>query len=69
MSKVDHTWLSKLDDSMKVLFAIDHDDAGMSEEVLLRYADLSPREAALQFGEDYDLQRVDIGWGIHSQTE
>ena len=69
MSKVDHTWLSKLDDAMKVLFAIDHDDAGMSEEVLLCYADLSPREAALQFGEDYDLQRVDIGWGIHSQTE
>ena len=51
---------------MKELFAIDHDDAGMSEEVLLRYADLEPREAALQFGEDYDLQRVDINWGIRT---
>lgn len=63
MSSVDCGWLCRLDDAMKMLFAIDHDDAGMSEEVLLRYADLSPREAALQFGEDYDLQRIDIGWG------
>ena len=63
MITVDSSWLSKLDDAMKMLFAIDHDDAGMSEEVLLRYSDLPPREAALQFGEDYDLQRIDIGWG------
>ena len=47
---------------MKQLFSIDHDDAGMDEEVLSRYADLSPREAALVFGEDYELQRTDIGW-------
>ena len=50
---------------MRRSFAIDHEDAGMSEEVLLRYVDLSPREAALQFGEDYDLQRIDIDWGDH----
>lgn len=66
MSTVDHSWLCRFDDAMKELFAIDHDDAGMSEEVLLRYADLEPREAALQFGEDYDLQRVDINWGIRT---
>ena len=60
MSAIDRNWLSGLDDAMKRFFAIDHDDAGMSEEVLLRYADLSPQEAALQFGEDYDLRRVDF---------
>lgn len=66
MSEVDHSWLCGFDDAMKKLFAIDHGDAGMSEEVLLRYADLAPREAALQFGEDYDLQRVDINWGMRT---
>lgn len=65
MNTIDRSWLVGLDDAMKRFFAIDHDDAGMSEEVLLPYADLSPQEAALQFGEDYDLQRVDIDWGIH----
>ncbi|MGV8942631.1 hypothetical protein [Thermomonas sp.] len=63
MSAIDRNWLSGLDDAMKLFFAIDHDDAGMSEDVLLRYADLPPREAALQFGEDYDLPRIHIGWG------
>ncbi len=66
MNTVDCSWLCKFDDAMKMLFAIDHDDAGMSDEVLLRYTDLSPREAALQFGEDYDLQRVDISWGMRT---
>jgi len=55
-------WLREFDAAMKQLFSIDHDDAGMDEEVLSRYADLSPREAALVFGEDYELQRTDIGW-------
>lgn len=62
MSTIDPDWLREFDAAMKRLFAIDHDDAGLDEEVLLRYADLIPREAALQYGEDYDLQRVDIGW-------
>lgn len=43
-------------------FLIDHADAGMDEAVLLRYADLPPQTAALQFGEDYELQRMDVGW-------
>ncbi len=62
MSTIDPDWLREFDAAMKKLLAIDHDDAGLDEEVLLRYADLIPREAALQYGEDYDLQRVDIGW-------
>ncbi len=69
MSTVDRSWLCAFDVAMEWFFAIDHDDAGMSEEVLLRYVDLSPREAALQFGEDYDLQRIDIDWGIHSRMK
>ena len=40
---------------MQALFAIDHKDAGMDDVLLLRYADLPPREAALAFGEAYDL--------------
>lgn len=66
MSAVDSSWLCTFDDAMRKLFAIDHDDAGMSEEVILRYADLPPHEAALQFGEDYDLRRIDIDWGACS---
>ncbi len=66
MSAVDRSWLCRFDEAMMMFFYIDHDDAGMSEEVLLRYADLSPREAALQFGEDYDLQRIDIDWGMRA---
>lgn len=62
VSMISSDWLHEFDAAMKRLFAIDHDDAGMNEEVLSRYADLLPREAALQFGEDYDLRRVDIDW-------
>lgn len=62
MSAVGRDWLCAFDNAMKRYFLIDHADAGVSEEVLLRYADLAPREAALQFGEDYDLQRIDIDW-------
>jgi hypothetical protein len=62
VSTISADWLREFDAAMKQLFAIDHCDAGMDEEVLSRYADLSPDEAALLFGEDYDLQRTDIGW-------
>lgn len=44
------------------LFAIDHNDAGMDETLLDCYADLPPREAALAFGSDYDLERDDALW-------
>ena len=55
-------WLHDFDVAMKSFFAIDHNDAGLGDNELARYADLSAREAALQFGEDYDLQRVDGDW-------
>lgn len=62
MNSVSPAWLSDLDAAMIRYFLINHVDAGMDEAVLLRYADLPPQAAALQFGEDYELQRVDIDW-------
>ncbi|WP_439450778.1 hypothetical protein [Stenotrophomonas sp. ATs4] len=47
------------------LFAIDHRDAGMDEYLLRYYADLPPREVALAFGSDYDLERDDALWPRH----
>lgn len=55
-------WLNQFDLFMKRYFAIDHTDAGMDNEQLARYRDLPPQDAALQFGEDYDLDRADKRW-------
>lgn len=62
MSSILPAWLRDFDVAMIRYFLIDHADAGMDEAVLLRYADLPPQTAALQFGEDYELQRMDVGW-------
>lgn len=62
MNPISPAWLSDFDAAMIRYFLIDYVDAGMDEAVLLRYADLPPQAAALQFGEDYELQRVDVGW-------
>ena len=62
MTKIDVEWLKALDEAMLSLFAIDHSDAGMDEFLLGCYADLPPREAALAFGDDYDLDRDDALW-------
>ena len=48
--------------SLQAHFAITIGDAGLTDTELSRYADLEPKEAALQFGDDYDLDRVDRGW-------
>lgn len=53
------TWLNAFDVHMKKFFAINHKDAGVSDEQLLAYTDLEPRDAALMYGEDYDLERID----------
>jgi hypothetical protein len=55
-------WLRAFDANVKQLLGIDRRDVGLSDEQLSRCADLLPRDAALQFGEDYDVQRVDIDW-------
>lgn len=56
-------WVQQFDQQLKALFGIDHADAGMDQSDLRLYCDLAPRDAALAFGEDYDLDRVDQGWG------
>lgn len=56
------TWLTDFDLYMKRYFAIDHIDAGMDEQQLERYRDLPARDAALAYGEDYDLDRTDNLW-------
>jgi len=62
MTKIDAAWLDAFDKELLHLFAIDHRDAGMDEYLLGCYADLPPREAALAFGSDYDLERDDALW-------
>ena len=62
MTKIDSEWLKELDEALLALFAINHSDAGMDEFLLGCYADLPPRDAALAFGEDYDLDRDDALW-------
>jgi len=71
MNKIDTEWLNAFDEAMLGLFAIDHSDAGMDEFLLGCYADLPPREAALAFGDDYDLDRDDALWprlGLERQS-
>lgn len=59
---VSHNWVLAFDAELKRLFAIDHVDAGLSDEDMSRYTDMPPREAAAYFGDKYDLLRADIDW-------
>lgn len=56
---ISETWLAAFDKNLKNFFSIDHKDAGLSDEQLLAYTDLEPRDAALMYGEDYNLDRTD----------
>lgn len=62
MLPINPAWLAAFDAELRCLFAIDHQDAGIDASVLGSYADLPPREAALAFGSDYDLERDDAVW-------
>lgn len=62
MNKIDTDWLEEFDEAMLGLFAINHSDAGMDEALLVSYYDLEPREAALAFGNNYDLDRAYVVW-------
>ncbi|AWH44700.1 hypothetical protein C1926_06520 [Stenotrophomonas sp. ZAC14A_NAIMI4_1] len=62
MTPIDPTWLQTFDYELRDLFGIDHGDAGMNAQLLRLYADLPPRDAALAFGNDYDLERDDALW-------
>lgn len=56
------TWMARLDEAFLRHFGITTTDAGFSDSDLARYADLSPNDASLELGADYDLERVDVGW-------
>lgn len=62
MNAIDRDWLQMFDVAMKHLFAIDHVDAGLDDEQLSCFADLPPYEAAMIFGEKFDLARADVYW-------
>ena len=62
MTTTDAEWLRAFDCELRDLFAIDHNDAGVDECLLSLYADLPPRDAALAFGNDYDLARTPLLW-------
>lgn len=62
MNRIDAGWLRELDEAMLGYFAIDHADAGMDAGELSWYADLPPNDAALAYGQDFDLCRVDTFW-------
>lgn len=62
MTRIDADWLEAFDEAMLKFFAIDHADAGMDQSLLECYQDLDASEAALAYGEDYDLCRVDTFW-------
>lgn len=64
MTRIDGDWLEAFDEAMLGFFAIDHADAGMDQCLLECYSDLPAREAALAFGEDYELCRVDTFWPV-----
>ena len=62
MTTINMTWRDAFNDALQAHFAITIGDAGLTDTELSRYADLEPKAAALQFGEDYDLDWVDQGW-------
>jgi hypothetical protein len=62
MTTITASWRGAFNAALQAHFAIATDDAGLTDTELSRYADLEPKEAALQFGEDYNLDRVDQGW-------
>lgn len=62
MTTITATWRGAFNAALQSHFAITIEDAGLSDAELARYVDMEPKEAALQFGEDYDLDRIDQGW-------
>lgn len=62
MTSINAQWRNGFNTALQARFAITINDAGLTDTDLARYSDLPPEQAALQFGEDYDLDRVDLGW-------
>ncbi|WP_256644148.1 hypothetical protein [Stenotrophomonas sp. 9(2022)] len=64
MTTIDAEWLEDFDRALLSLFAISHGEAGMDAYMLGCYADLEPREAAMAYGNDYDLARTPLLWPV-----
>ncbi len=62
MTTISAQWRHAFDAALQAHFALSIDAAGLTDTELARYADLKAQEAALTFGEDHDLDRVDRGW-------
>ncbi|MCU1182802.1 hypothetical protein JAK31_07095 [Stenotrophomonas maltophilia] len=62
MTTLTAQWRNAFNEALQTSFAITIQDAGLTDTELARYADLGPKEAALTFGEDHDLDRADRGW-------
>lgn len=62
MTTINAQWRDAFNAALQAHFAITIQDAGLTDTELSPYADLEPKEAALKFGEDYNLDRVDQGW-------
>ena len=56
------TWRDCFYAQLKTLFGINASDVNMTNADLEHYQDLEPREAALVYGEENDLTRIDRGW-------
>jgi len=62
MTPIDAEWLEDFDHALLSLFAITRREAGINTYLLGCYADLEPREAAMAYGNDYDLDRTPLLW-------
>ncbi|WP_414491565.1 hypothetical protein [Stenotrophomonas maltophilia] len=62
MTTINAQWRTAFNAALQAHFALTIQDAGLTDTELSRYSDLPPKEAALTFGEDHDLERVDRGW-------
>jgi hypothetical protein len=62
VTTINAQWCTAFNAALQAHFALPIQNAGLTDTELSRYSDLQPKEAALTFGEDHDLERVDRGW-------
>lgn len=55
-------WVTAFSRECQGLWGLTLKDTGLSDEELAEYMDLDPEEAALVWGEDNNLVRIDRGW-------
>lgn len=59
---IQQSWIEAFDSHLRKFFGVDHTEVGLYEGEMILYNDLDPREAALVYGEENDLTRIDRGW-------